>query len=146
MTRADRPRPIVCTILWEAVLVGEADGHGPVGPDELTGPAVWSRPAERFPPGASGVGLELGEPVLAEPLAAGLLEVAALLAWAPGVPVVPELGSLGEVSLVVGDGEVVVGRGLVGVGPGEVLVLVGAELFELPGDGLMVGDAELLTW
>lgn len=144
MTRADRPRPSVCTILRVAVLLGEDDGHGPVGLDELIGPAVWFRPAERFPPGARALGL--GEPGLAEPLAPGLVEVAALLASAPGVPVVPELGSLGEVSLVVGDGEVVVGPGLVDVGPGEVLVLVGTELSELPGDGLIVGDAELLTW
>src|ERR1700722_6493567 len=120
MTRAARPRPSVCTILRVAVLLGEADeadGHGPVGLDELIGPAVWFRPAERFPPGARALGL--GGPGLC---------------W------------LGEVSIVVGDGEVVVGPGLVDVGPGEVLVLVGTELSELPGDGLMVGDAELLTW
>src|ERR1700730_2298583 len=99
MTSAVRPRPNVCTILRVAVLRGEAEGHVPIGLCALNGPALWSRPAERSPPGARGVGLELGEPGLAEPVAPGLVEVGALLASAPGVPVGPRLGSLGEVPL-----------------------------------------------
>ena len=89
-----------------------------------------------MPVGARPVAVGLGEPPLAEPLPpveAGELLAAAL----PAVPVVPEVGWVGVVSLVVGDGDVVVeGDGLVDVGVGVALVLVGAELFELPGDGV----------
>jgi hypothetical protein len=134
-----------------AVLLGEDDGQGP-GLDEPTGPAVWSRPAGLFPPGDTAP-LGLADPGLAEPglllEAPGLAEVAALLACAPGVPVVPELGWLGEVSLVEGDGDVEVdGDGLVldGVGVGVVLVLVGTELFDVPGDGVALDVGETLRW
>ncbi len=111
-----------CTTLRGALLVGEDDGHGPV--DECMDPAALS-------PGATGVALGLGAPGPADPLGSGSVE-SGLLVAAPGVPVVPELGSLGELSLVEGDGVVVVGVGLVDVGPGELLVLVGGELLGAP--------------
>jgi hypothetical protein len=140
MIRAGWPRPSMrCTTLRVALLLGEDDGHGPV--DEPVGPAVC--PAA-LSPGATVVALELGAPGLIDPLGSGSVE-SGLLVAAPGVPVAPELGSLGEVSLVVGDGEVEVGTGVVDVGPGEVLVLVGGELLGAPDDGLMLGEAEPLA-
>ncbi|MGH3394648.1 MAG: hypothetical protein ACRDPO_08155, partial [Streptosporangiaceae bacterium] len=99
--------------------VGEDDGHGPV--DEPAGPTVC--PAALFP-GATAVALEPGAPGLTDPLEPGSVE-SGLLASAPGVPVAPEMGSLGEMPLALGDGLVEVGCGLVDVGPGEVLVLIG---------------------
>lgn len=140
MTRSGRPRPSMrCTTLRVDLLVGEDDGHGPV--DEPTGPTVC--PAALFP-GATVVVLEPGAPGLTDPLEPGSVE-SGLLASAPGVPVAPELGSLGEVPLVVGVGLVVVGCGLVDVGPGEVLVLIGDELLGAPEVGTVVGEAELLA-
>jgi hypothetical protein len=124
-----------CTTLRGALLVGEDDGHGPV--DECMDPAALS-------PGATVVALGLGAPGPADPLESGSVE-SGLLVAAPGVPVVPELGSLGELSLVEGDGVVVVGVGLVDVGPGELLVLVGGELLGAPDVGLMVGEVEPLA-
>jgi len=141
----------VWTSLCVGVLLGEDDGQGRPGLDEPTGPAVWSRPAGLFPPGDTAP-LGLAEPGLAEPglplEAPGLAEVAALLACAlSGVPVVPELGWLGEVLLVVGDGDVEVdGDGLVLVGVGVGLVVVGTELFEVPGDGVAPDVGETLRW
>jgi hypothetical protein len=134
-----------------AVLLGEDDGQGSPGLDEPTGPAVWSRPAGLFPPGDE-VPLGLDEPGLAEPglllEAPGLVEVAALLACTlPPVPVMPALGWLVEVPLVVGDGDVEVdGDGLLVVGVGAGLVLVGIELFEVPGDGVAPDVGETLRW
>jgi hypothetical protein len=128
-----------CTTLWVALFVGEDDGQGPL--DESAGPAVC--PAALFP-GATVAVLEPGAPGLTDPLEPGSVEPG-LLASAPGVPVAPELGSLGEELLVVGDGLVVVGAGLVDVGPGEVLVLVGGELLGAPDVGLIVGEVEPLA-
>lgn len=134
------------TSLCVAVLLGEDDGQGSPRLEEPTGPAVWSRPAGLFAPGDTAP-LGLAEPgLLLE--APGLAEVAALLACAlAGVPVVPELGWLGEVSLVLGDGDVEVdGDGLVLVGVGVGLVVVGTELFEVPGDGVVLEVGETIRW
>ena len=140
MTRSGWPRPSMrCTTLRVALLLGEDDGHGPV--DEPKGPAVCPAAVS---PGATVVALEPGAPGLTDPLESGSVE-SGLLVAAPGVPVAPVLGSLGEVSLVVGDGEVEPGPGLVDVGPGEVLVLVGDELVGAPDVGLVVGEVEPLA-
>jgi hypothetical protein len=104
-----------------------------------------------FPPGDE-VPLGLAEPGLAVLglllEAPGLVDVAALLACTlPPVPVMPALGSLGEVSLVVGDGDVEVdGDGLLVVGVGVALVVAGTELFEVPGDGVAPAVGETLRW
>jgi len=134
----------VWTSFCVAVLLGEDDGQGSLGLDEPTGPAVWSRPAGLFPPG-DAVPPGLPEPGLAEP--GPLLEAPGLAEVLAGAPVVPELGWLGVVSLVVGDGDVEVdGDGLVVVGVGVGLVVVGTELFEVPGVGVALAVGETLRW
>jgi hypothetical protein len=129
----------------EGELDGETDTQGNPLIEEPMGLAVLSRPADWFPVGARPVAVGSGEPPLAEPLP---LEPGELLAAAlPAVPVVPEVGWVGVVSLVVGDGDVVVdGDGLVDVGVGVLLVLPGAELFELPGDGVTPVEGVLVGW
>lgn len=144
--RTDWRRPNVCVVtVRDGELDGDAVTHGKPLKDEPTGAAVLSRPAAWFPVGARPVAVGSGEPPLAEPLP---LEAGELLAAAlPAVPVVPEVGWVGVVSLVVGDGDVVVdGDGLVVVGVGVALVLPGAELFELPGDGVTPVEGELVAW
>ena len=139
-----RPNGPVVTVR-DGELDGDAVTHGLPLKDEPTGAAVLSRPAAWFPVGARPVAVGSGEPPLAEPLP---LEAGELLAAAlPAVPVVPEVGWVGVVSLVVGDGDVVVdGDGLVDVGVGVALVLPGAELFELPGDGVTPVGGGLVVW
>lgn len=148
MTRTGWPRPRPWISFCVAVPLGEDDGQG-LGLDVFTGPAVTFCPAGLFEP-VDAVELGLDEPGLAESGllldAPGLVEVAALACALPPVPVMPELGSVVEEPLVVGDGDVEVdGDGLVLVGVGVELRVAGGELEE-PGIGETLDVGETARW